>query len=179
MAHSSGACYQLQWMSITFTVPLSQSFPLHPGGHWHPPMTWWHEAPRIHWHLSSQPTPNRPGSHAEHRRWRKMNMQKCVALPMMFCTVVSFIVAPHLSHSALQSSRRRSCTVQSVCHTGRRSHIHTAAGSLLQTDLLHILQHKRKKTEHDDEKNTKQTQLFFHLLVKVAPHFINSPQKYS
>lgn len=142
-------------LSITFTVPLSQSFPLHPGGHWHPPVTWWQEAPCIHWHLSSHPTPNRPGSHAEHRRWRKMNMQKCPALLMMFCRVVSFIVAPHLSHSALQSSRRCSCTLQSVCHTGRRSHIHTAAGSLRQTDLLHILQHKGKKAEHYDENNRK------------------------
>lgn len=46
-------------------VPLSQSFPLHPAGHWHSPVTWWQVAPWTHWHLSSQPTPNRPGSHAE------------------------------------------------------------------------------------------------------------------
>lgn len=45
----------------------------------------------------------------------------------------------HLSHSALQSSRRCSCTVQSVCRTGRRSHIHTAAGSRPRTGPLHTL----------------------------------------
>ena len=49
-------------------VPLSQSFPLQPAGHWHCPVTWWHEAPCTHWHLSSQPAPNRPGAHAEQRR---------------------------------------------------------------------------------------------------------------
>ena len=46
---------------------------------------------------------------------------------------------PHLSRSALRSSRPCSCTVQSVCHTGRRSHIHIAAGSRPRTDPRHTL----------------------------------------
>lgn len=49
-------------------VPLSQSFPLLPGGHWHSPVTWWQETPRAHRHRSLQPTPNSPASHAAHRK---------------------------------------------------------------------------------------------------------------
>lgn len=50
------------------SVPLSQSLPLHPGGHRHSPETWWHDAPCTHWHLSSHPAPNNPASHAEQKR---------------------------------------------------------------------------------------------------------------
>ena len=46
---------------------------------------------------------------------------------------------PHLSHRALRPSRRCSYTVRSVCHTGRHSHIHTAAGSRPRTSQRHTL----------------------------------------
>lgn len=68
----------------------------------------------------------------------------------------------HLSHSALRPSRLCSCTVRTVCHTGRRSHIDTAAGSPPRTGPPHTLcKHtaactSRKTHMRQDKRETKQ-----------------------
>lgn len=71
---------------------------------------------------------------------------------------------PHLSHRALRPSRRCSCTVRSVCHTGRHSHIHTAAGSRPRTSRRHTLcthtaactNTRDRKQIHHDANHTRQ-----------------------
>lgn len=73
----------------------------------------------------------------------------------------------HLSRSALRPSRRCSCSVRSARRTGRRSHIHTAAGSPSRTGPPHTLcTHTAARTSR--ERETKQRRHGVNLRVFIV-----------